>query len=321
VNVDAPEVSVLIRAHSRPRALAVAIESALAQTHRDLEVVVSDDSGELEPVAAGFDDPRVRYHANPGPAGPAANLRHAASVARGRSLAILNDDDRWLPTFLATTVEPLRHDAKLGVVFTDEFFELPGRRIPHRRPYAAGRHDRFLPQVLDRSIPASANLMRRAVWEDGERSTPLRDGMVGDFTAWLRAASAGHAFYYVPEPLVFTRIHRGQISWSEESLPDRIVATLEAFRFDDPVCEELRLARLSEFLFARAGVNVRRRAFAAARADVARARAVAPRRAGVRALLALSGLRGIGMRWGVGHPRAIVPVLAVWRRVRPPVVS
>ena len=91
---------------------------------------------------------------------------------------------------------------------------------------------------------------------------------------------------------------------------------------DDQVWEEeLRLARLSEFLFARAGMNVRRRSFAAARADVARARAVAPRRAGVRALLALSGLRGIGMRWGVGHPRAIVPVLAVWRRVRPPVVS
>jgi glycosyltransferase involved in cell wall biosynthesis len=320
VNADAPEVSVLIRAHNRPRALAAAIESALAQTHRDLEVVVSDDSGELEPVAAGFDDPRVRYHANPGPAGPAANLRHAASVARGRLLAILNDDDRWLPTFLATTVEPLRRDPELGVVFTDEFFELPRRRIAHRRPWAAGRHDRFLAQLLDHSLPASANLMRRAVWEDGERTTPLRDRMVGDFTTWLRAATAGHVFYYVPEPLVITRIHRGQISWSETSLPDRIVATLEAFRFDDPVCEELRLARLSEFVFARAGVNVRRRAFAAARADIARARAVAPRRTGIRAFLALSGLRGPAMRWGAAHPRVIAPLLAVWRHVRPPVV-
>jgi len=315
-----PEVSVLIRAHSRPQGLAAAIGSALGQTYGDLEVVVSDDSGELGPVAAGFDDRRVLYHRNLAPAGPAANLRHAAGRARGRLLAMLSDDDRWLPTFLETTVGHLQRDPALGVVFTDDLLELSGRRIPHRLPYAPGRHDRFLPQILDHSIPASASVMRRAVWEEGERSTPLRDEMVGDLTTWLRAASAGRSFYYVPEPLAITRVHRGQISWSEETLPARIVDTLDAFRFDDPVCEELRLARVSEFLFARAGVNLRRRDFAAARSDIARARGKAPRRPGIRALLAFAGLRGTAMRWGAAHPRVMGPALSLWRRIRPPVL-
>jgi glycosyltransferase involved in cell wall biosynthesis len=316
-----PEVSVLIRAHSRPRGLAAAIGSALAQTYGDLEVVVSDDSGELGPVAAAFDDPRVRYQPNPSPGGPAANLRHAARLARGRLLAILNDDDRWLPGFLASTVEHVHRDAEVAVVFTDEFFELSARLIPRRLPYAQGRHDRFVPQLLDHGIPGSANLMRRVVWEAGERSLPLRDDMVGDLTAWLRAATAGQAFYYVAEPLAVTRLHRAQISWSEQTLPERTLATLDAFRFDDPVSEALRLARVSEFLFARARVKLRRRDFTAARADIARARAAAPGRPGIRELLALAGLRGAVMQWGVAHPRVLAPTLALWRHIRPPVVS
>src|SRR3954452_15338560 len=105
-----PHVSVRIRAHTRTDELAAAIASVLDQTYGDFELVVSDDSGGLEHVAAGFGDPRVRYHRNPGPTGPAANLSRAVSLARGRLIAVLNDDDAWLPGFLSATVDILdRH--------------------------------------------------------------------------------------------------------------------------------------------------------------------------------------------------------------------
>src|SRR4051812_9069146 len=99
-----PTVSVLIRAYPRPASLTTAIESVLAQTYRDFEIVVSDDSGELGPVCGSFAAPRVRHEPNPAPSGPAANLRRAAELARGPLLAILNDDDHWDPRFLATAV-------------------------------------------------------------------------------------------------------------------------------------------------------------------------------------------------------------------------
>jgi glycosyltransferase involved in cell wall biosynthesis len=78
-----PQVSVCIRAHTRADGLRAAIESVLGQTYGDFEVVVSDDSGRLESVAAAFGDPRVRYHRNTHPDGPAANLANAVSLARG----------------------------------------------------------------------------------------------------------------------------------------------------------------------------------------------------------------------------------------------
>jgi glycosyltransferase involved in cell wall biosynthesis len=311
---------VLIRAYNRPASLTAAIESVLAQTYGDFEIVVSDDSGELGSVSERFGDPRVRYHRNPAPAGPAANLRRAIGLARGPLLAMLNDDDQWHPEFLETAVGKFDLDPDLGVVFTDYFFDVAGRRVPRRFPYAPGRHDRFLRQILEHSIPVSANVMGRAVWDDGERSVPLRDGMVGDLTTWLRAASAGYAFYYVCQPLAVIRIHRGQLSWSEAGLPTRIVATLSAFRFDDPVCEQLRRARLAECFLARAHVHIAGRRFGAARADLNRAREAAAETNGLRAALALSGLRGLTMRWGSAHPRLLVSLLELWRRVRPPVL-
>jgi glycosyltransferase involved in cell wall biosynthesis len=317
---DGPAVSVLIRAYRRPAALARAIESVLAQTYRDFEIVVSDDTGELGPVCASFADPRLRHEPNPGPTGPAANLRRAAALARGSLLAILNDDDHWNPRFLATLVRELDRDPGAGIAFSDYWSDIGGRRVPHRFPCAPGRHDSFLRNVLEHSIPVSANLMRREVWEDGERRLPLRDGMVGDDTTWLRAASCGWAFIYVPEPLAVMRVHAGQLSWSERGLPARNLATLGAFRFEDPVCERLRRARVAENHLARAHFHVRAGRLRAAFRDIRLARGAAPDVSRVRAALALSGVRALAMRWGSSHPRLLARLLELWPRVRPPVI-
>jgi glycosyltransferase involved in cell wall biosynthesis len=315
-----PVVSVLIRAYRRPASLASAIESVLAQTYHSFEIVVSDDSGELAPVCARFGDQRVRHESNPAPSGPAANLRRAVDLARGSLLAILNDDDRWEPRFLETAVRPFDLDPGVGVVFTDYWSDIGGRRVRHRFPHAPGRHDSFLRHILEHSIPVSANVMRRDVWDDGERRVPLRDEMVGDDTTWLRAASSGFAFHYVPEPLAVMRVHAEQLSWSEQGLPARNIATLGAFRFEDPVCERLRRARIAENHLARAHFHVRAGRLGAAVTDLRLARAAAPDVSRVRAALALSGVRAAAMRWGSSHPRLLAPLLELWPRVRPSVI-
>lgn len=87
-----------------------AIASALAQDADDLEVVVADDGGGTEDIAAGFADPRVRYHRNPRPSGAMANLRFVSALARGEMVVVLDDDDRLLPGFLSTAAEPMRRD-------------------------------------------------------------------------------------------------------------------------------------------------------------------------------------------------------------------
>lgn len=315
--MTSPHVSVCIRAFDRPAQLRGAIESVLDQTYGDFEIVVSDDSGRMGPVAASFRDRRVRYHPNPQPAGPAANLRHAMSLARGRLLAILNDDDSWEPSFLARVVATFGADPGLGVVFTDDCFEIAGRRVRRRLAYEPGRHDAFLRPLLEHSMPASAAVVARAVWDEGERTVPLRDDMIGDATVWLRAAAAGYPFHYVSEPLAISRLSRDQVSWSDDTLPARAVATLTAFQFLDPRSEELRRVRLAEALLARANVHLRRRRYGSARADIRRARMTAD--VGVRGLLALAGVQSLAMRWLSARPRTLAPALGAWRRIRPAV--
>jgi glycosyltransferase involved in cell wall biosynthesis len=309
-------VSVCIRAFDRRDELREAIASVLAQTYRDFEVVVSDDSGRLAGVVERFRDPRVRYVANPSPSGPAGNLRWVVSQARGSVLAMLNDDDWWEPRFLETCVDVLERDPRVGVVFTDQWLFVAGRCIRHRFGYAPGRHDRFVREVLEDGIPASATVLRRSAF------APVPDGVVGDFFMCIQAAGAGHAFQYVPEPLSVTRMHGRQGSWSEEGLPARMIATLAAFRFDDPACEALRRARLGEQHLIRAGRLLRRGRLREGWADLRRGRAAAagslsPARAG----LALSGLRELLMRRAASRPRLVALAFEQWPRLRPPVLA
>jgi hypothetical protein len=300
--------------------LAATIESVLAQTFRDFEVVVSDDGGGVARVVEGFADERVRYHRNPAPAGAAANLATVIGLSRGRLIAILNDDDLWLPDFLATTVGVLEAHPEVGIVLTADYFDVGGRQMPRRLPYAPGRSERGLVWALEHGIPASATVTRRTVWDEGERAVPITPGVVGDVMVQLRAGAAGWPFYYVDRPLAVTTLHAQQLSWSEQGLPARMVSTYEAFRFADPVCEDLRRARVAEFLLARAHSSARAGRWRAAWHDIGRAHRASPRPLGLRALLALSGLRNATVRWGASHPAVLVSLLRLWRRVRPSVL-
>jgi len=96
-----PQVSVLIPAY-RATFLDLAIASVLAQTYRDFELIVSDDSEgtTVEEVVARWAEPRIRYIRNPNPRIPGANRDHLISRANSRYLKFLFDDDFLLPRSL-----------------------------------------------------------------------------------------------------------------------------------------------------------------------------------------------------------------------------
>ena len=93
-----PAVSILIPAF-RPDWLDTAVASALAQTHSDFELLVSDDSlgDDVASVMAKWDDSRIRYFRNPAQGEPGSNRDHLINEARGEYLKFLFDDDFLLP--------------------------------------------------------------------------------------------------------------------------------------------------------------------------------------------------------------------------------
>jgi glycosyltransferase involved in cell wall biosynthesis len=291
----------------------------LEQSYRDFELIVSDDSGRLGPIVAAFTDSRVRYSANPRPAGSVANLERVIGLSRGRLLAVLDDDDRWLPGFLAAAVDEFERDPEVGVVFSNYFLLAGGLRVRRESPLPGGRHDAPVPAVLQHSQPPSAAVIRRAVWEDGQRTHPLHPCRAGALHMWLRAAAAGWAFCYLDEPLVEYGMHEDQMSWVDAGVTLQYAATLELFRFDDAESERLRRARLAEARLVQAGFHARSGNLGKAVREMQLARSISARGIGARGWLAVSGVRRPAVRFLARHPRVLAAGLPVWRRLRPEV--
>lgn len=117
-------VSVVIPTRDRPRLLAEALGSALAQTWRDIEVLVVDDGSrpEARPVVERFDDRRVTYIRNDAPRGGAAARNRGIRASRGEYVAFLDDDDIWLPTKIEKQMAVFgRAPPEVGVVYCGNF--------------------------------------------------------------------------------------------------------------------------------------------------------------------------------------------------------
>ncbi len=104
-----PAFSVVIPTFNRASALTTVLESVMAQTFDDFEVVVVDDgsSDDTREVVTGWSDRRVRYLSQQNAGGCAAR-NAGASHARGRFLTFLDDDDSVLPGWLEVFAELLR---------------------------------------------------------------------------------------------------------------------------------------------------------------------------------------------------------------------
>ena len=117
--MSAPRVSVVIPTFNRARLLFEAIDSVRAQTLADFELIVVDDGSEIDlasRVAARYrDDSRVRTIRQPN-AGTAAARQTGLEAARAPYLALLDDDDRYLPDCLASQAAFLDEHPEVDLV-------------------------------------------------------------------------------------------------------------------------------------------------------------------------------------------------------------
>ena len=104
-----PKVSVIVPTHNRASMLPRAVDSVLAQTFTDFELIIVDDASEDETpeVVAGMTDPRIRPFRHSHNRKLAATRNTGIANARGEYVAFLDDDDEFLPTKLERQVEAL----------------------------------------------------------------------------------------------------------------------------------------------------------------------------------------------------------------------
>jgi glycosyltransferase involved in cell wall biosynthesis len=136
-------VSVLINNHNYARFLGEAIESALGQTYRDIEIIVVDDgsSDNSRDVIASF-GARIKpiYKEN---GGQASAYNAGFDAARGEIICLLDSDDLYLPDKVATVARIFEGDRSLGWCFdrVREFHHETGQRLEGVDVIAYGRWD------------------------------------------------------------------------------------------------------------------------------------------------------------------------------------
>ena len=123
-----PMVSILIPAF-RPTWLDMAIASALAQTHDDFELLISDDTAgdDVQAIVSKWDDPRIRYMRNPLRGQPGANRNHLLAQARGEYLKFLFDDDFLFPHSLEHLLLTARNAGAKLAFHARHFVDANGR--------------------------------------------------------------------------------------------------------------------------------------------------------------------------------------------------
>jgi len=160
-----PRVSVIIPCYNYAHYLAEAIDSALAQSHSDVEIVVLDDGStdDTAAVAARY-GASVRYVRQDNRGLPAArNAGVAAST--GPLLAFLDADDVWLPDKLAKQLDELTHTPVPGLISgAMEACDAAGRPLGIRKP--ALEPGRTYPEIVIRgTAPPSTFLVPRTIFE------------------------------------------------------------------------------------------------------------------------------------------------------------
>lgn len=235
-----PRVSVLLPTYNRAAYLRQAIESALNQTFRDIEVVIVDDGStdDTAQIVQRINDPRVRYiyQAN---RGVAAALNTAWRASRGDYLARLDSDDIWLPNLLAEFVTTLDADPDLGLVYARaQWMDAQGNALPQ----ILGAPEKFPGQWLkslvygDCVCPIAVMFRRDCM----ERTGGYDESLIGneDWDLWLRMAMH-YRFAFRNEILARYRAHSQNLTSSVSARSLRL--------FDD------RLRVLEKF-FARSDV-------------------------------------------------------------------
>jgi len=185
-----PRVSAIIGAYNNAATLQRAIDSLLAQTIEDLELIVIDDGSRDESPqiarAAAARDPRVRAVALGENVGISRSLNHAIDLARAAVVAIQDADDHSEPTRLERQLAVLEADPEIAVVGCRmrEVNE-QGRELAPRTRFVSGDVRDALAHF--NPIPNTSAAMRRdIVLEAGGYDPRYRYAMEHDL--WLRLA-------------------------------------------------------------------------------------------------------------------------------------
>lgn len=205
-----PTVTVLIPVHNRVRYIRDAIDSILAQSFTNFELLIIDDAstdGSAAAVAA-YRDQRLRLLCNETNQGIPGSRNRGIAEARGEFLAFLDSDDCARPERLARQVAFLRaHPDYAAVGSWIEWMNEDGKPLGRVKRKAVAAEQIAAERLFRSCLENSAAMARTAILRSYRHREHMRLG--SDYDLWARIA-ADHKLAALPEVLTYRRQHAGR---------------------------------------------------------------------------------------------------------------
>lgn len=201
-------VSIIMPSYNTGRFIKESIESVLAQSYADWELIIVDDCSTDDTdlvVEPYLTDKRIRYLKNDSNSGAAVSRNRALREARGKWIAFLDSDDLWLPEKLEKQISFMKENG-YAFSYTDYMIQLNGKWIPYvfTGPRVVTRRKMYnycyfstITVMYDRDIIGLIQIEN------------LRKN--NDYAMWLQAVEKSNCYRF-PECLSYYIKHEGSVS-------------------------------------------------------------------------------------------------------------
>lgn len=216
-----PKVSIVIPVYNGANYLKAAIDSALSQTYKNIEVIVindgSTDKGATDRIARSFGD-KIRYYPKQN-GGVATALNYGVKKMTGEYFSWLSHDDLYEVNKIAKQVDYLRESGKYETIVACNASTLFASGIK-KREYIDTATFRYTDIFLATSAKVGINgcallIPRKAFDECGGFDTTLP--VTQDYDLWFRFAKF-FKFYLIEDHLMISRRHEEQDSVKKQQL-------------------------------------------------------------------------------------------------------
>lgn len=193
-------ISVILPTFNRAWSLRIAIESVLRQNHPNFELIIVDDGStdETEPILAEYRG-RIRAIRQKN-RGVSAARNRGIEEARGRLIAFLDSDDRWLPGKLTAQAAFFADHPDALICQTEERWIRRGVHVNPRRRHQKRSGMIFIPSLELCLISPSAVMIRRKLLDRVglfDESLPACE----DYDLWLRV-TRDHPVHLIETPYI-----------------------------------------------------------------------------------------------------------------------
>ena len=216
VNRKHPLVSIIVPTYNRASFLSECIDSVLAQSYPNWELIIVDDGSTDQSksiIESYLTDERIRYHYQENQ-GQSVARSVAIDQACGEYIAFLDSDNMWLPNRLAMGLKAFDQDSSIGVSYGDiiTINEQGDELSKENMTRHSGRIvDRLL---MDNFVSMNTTLTKKtAIDQVGGMNRNIK--RADDYDLWLRL-SGQFKFKYIPEFMAYYRVMENQISSNKD---------------------------------------------------------------------------------------------------------